>query len=239
MGYSIIRGNDMDKNIKELRELTGLSQSQFSKEFSIPIRTLQKWESGERIPPEYMEGLLKDSILYRGLADTAAFKEEKNMYKNIQLPEYETKTIDELSEYVINDWLKKYPNKSGLFLLNSEDKTKGKLIIQTAARAYKKMESLHKNFYNSDCDIVAVKGSAYKTASEQLKILYNKTENELPIIIINDWKAKNPNKCALVVLDTDDIKAKLIEEYDISEKDSRWQEVRNRIFYDDNNYTVI
>ena len=132
----------MDKNIKELRELTGLSQSQFSKEFNIPIRTLQKWESGERIPPEYMEGLLKDSILYRGLADTAAFKEKKNMYKNIRLPEYETKTIDELSEYVIKDWLKRYPNKSGLFLLNSEDKTKGKLIIQTAARSYKKMETL-------------------------------------------------------------------------------------------------
>ena len=72
-----------------------------------------------------------------------------------------------------------------------------------------------------------------------LKILYNKTENELPIIIINDWKANNPNKCALVILDTDNTKAKLIEEYDISEKDSRWQEVRNRIFYDDNNYTVI
>ncbi len=238
MGYSIIRGNDMHKNIKELRELTGLSQSQFSKEFNIPIRTLQKWESGERIPPEYMEGLLKDSILYRGLANIAAFKEKKNMYKNIQLPEYETKTIDELSEYVINDWLKKYPNKTGIFLLNSEDPCKGKLIAQSSVRAFRQFASIHRDTYDNDPDIVVVKGSAYKTADEQLLALYGKHEEELSLIDIESWKKENPEYCALVI-QTGDKNALFIAKYDISEKSKKWQETRNRLFYDDSRYTII
>ena len=238
MGYSIIRGNDMDKNIKELRELTGLSQSQFSKEFNIPIRTLQKWESGERIPPEYMEGLLKDSILYRGLADITAFKEKKNMYKDIQLPEYESRSIDELSEYVINDWLKKYPNKTGIFLLNSENPCKGKLIAQSSVRAFRQFMSIHRDVYDNDPDIIVVKGSAYKTAPEQLLSLYGKCEEDLPLIDIETWQKENPKDCALVIK-LDNKKALFIAMYDISEKSKKQQEVRNRLFYDDFRYTVI
>ena len=40
--------------IKQLRESTGLSQSQFAEKFHIPIGTLQHWEQGVRKPPEYV-----------------------------------------------------------------------------------------------------------------------------------------------------------------------------------------
>ena len=44
--------------IKELRESTGLSQSQFAEKFHIPVGTLQHWEQGVRKPPEYVVYML-------------------------------------------------------------------------------------------------------------------------------------------------------------------------------------
>ena len=38
--------------ILELRKQTGLSQSQFAKEFHIQLNTLQSWEQGWRNTPE-------------------------------------------------------------------------------------------------------------------------------------------------------------------------------------------
>ena len=38
--------------ILELRKQTGLSQSQFAKEFHIQLKTLQSWEQGCRNTPE-------------------------------------------------------------------------------------------------------------------------------------------------------------------------------------------
>ena len=40
------------KNIKEIREQTGLSQSQFAKKFHLTTRTIQAWEQGQRNTPE-------------------------------------------------------------------------------------------------------------------------------------------------------------------------------------------
>ena len=36
--------------IKELRAMTGLSQSQFAKKYKINVRTLQGWEAGRTTP---------------------------------------------------------------------------------------------------------------------------------------------------------------------------------------------
>ena len=46
------------KTIKEIREATGLSQSKFCDALNIPIRSLQKWEIGERSCPEYVVELI-------------------------------------------------------------------------------------------------------------------------------------------------------------------------------------
>lgn len=45
--------------IKAIRSATGLSQVAFAKEYGIPRRTIENWESGERKPPEYVITLLE------------------------------------------------------------------------------------------------------------------------------------------------------------------------------------
>lgn len=44
--------------IKELRSLTGLSQVRFAATYGIPRRTLEDWERGISVPPDYVVDLL-------------------------------------------------------------------------------------------------------------------------------------------------------------------------------------
>ena len=44
--------------IVEIREMSGLSRAAFSRRYKIPVRTLEDWEAGKRIPPEYVLELL-------------------------------------------------------------------------------------------------------------------------------------------------------------------------------------
>ena len=44
--------------IREIRESTGLSQSKFAAALHIPIRSIQKWEIGERSCPDYVVELI-------------------------------------------------------------------------------------------------------------------------------------------------------------------------------------
>ena len=46
-------------NIKQLREITGLTQQKFGERFKIPLRSVQNWESGQRQPPEYLPRLIE------------------------------------------------------------------------------------------------------------------------------------------------------------------------------------
>lgn len=45
-------------SIKDIRQQTGLSQAAFATRFFIPKRTIENWESGARIPPDYVRLLL-------------------------------------------------------------------------------------------------------------------------------------------------------------------------------------
>lgn len=45
--------------IKKIRELSGLNQSEFSRKYNIPLRTIQDWEAERRTPPEYVLELLE------------------------------------------------------------------------------------------------------------------------------------------------------------------------------------
>jgi len=48
--------------IKELREMTGLSQGKFSEKYGIPVGTLHHWEIGQRQPPAYVLKLLERCV---------------------------------------------------------------------------------------------------------------------------------------------------------------------------------
>ena len=61
--------------IKELREISKLSQKEFSNQYHIPLSTLQSWESNTRVVRPYVELLLEKEIKRELL-----HKEQKNQF---------------------------------------------------------------------------------------------------------------------------------------------------------------
>lgn len=51
-----------DSEIKKAREKLGISRAQMSRIFEIPIRTLEDWESGKRIPTHWAEKLIIEKL---------------------------------------------------------------------------------------------------------------------------------------------------------------------------------
>ncbi|MCF0129662.1 MAG: helix-turn-helix domain-containing protein [Pseudobutyrivibrio sp.] len=52
----------MSYMMKELRNLTGLSQEAFAREYRIPLSTLRKWEQGNASPAPYVLDMLAGII---------------------------------------------------------------------------------------------------------------------------------------------------------------------------------
>ena len=63
-------------DVKEMRELLGETQQQFSQRYSIPTRSLQMWEKGTSKCPVYFLALLEKSVLED---KTAKLTEIKNL----------------------------------------------------------------------------------------------------------------------------------------------------------------
>jgi DNA-binding transcriptional regulator YiaG len=51
------------KTIRALCESYGISQTELSRKYDIPIRTVQDWYAGRRTPPSYVVNML-DDLLY-------------------------------------------------------------------------------------------------------------------------------------------------------------------------------
>lgn len=49
--------------VKEMRAMTGLSQSQFAAKFNIPTGTFQAWEQGRQNPPAYVTSMMEKILL--------------------------------------------------------------------------------------------------------------------------------------------------------------------------------
>lgn len=47
---------------RELRKTMGLSMQKFGDKYGIPLRTIQAWEDGTRVPPAYVYELLKFKV---------------------------------------------------------------------------------------------------------------------------------------------------------------------------------
>lgn len=43
------------EQLKTARKAAGLTQTSMAQVTLIPMRTIQQWESGDRIPPEYLQ----------------------------------------------------------------------------------------------------------------------------------------------------------------------------------------
>lgn len=49
-------------DLKNIRNKFGLTQSELSQIFDIPLRTIENWESGKRRPPDYVYNLIMFSL---------------------------------------------------------------------------------------------------------------------------------------------------------------------------------
>lgn len=50
------------EKLKEARAATGMSQQKMSDKMLISKRTIEKWETGERIPPEYVQRFVLNEL---------------------------------------------------------------------------------------------------------------------------------------------------------------------------------
>ena len=55
------------EKIRSLREKTGESRVKFAEHVNIPLRTIEDWEFGKRVPPEYIPRLLSYQLELEGL----------------------------------------------------------------------------------------------------------------------------------------------------------------------------
>ena len=57
------------ERIKKLRESVSESRKEFSMHIGIPLRTLEDWEAGRRIPPEYIPRLIEYQLQYEKIME--------------------------------------------------------------------------------------------------------------------------------------------------------------------------
>ena len=95
----------MEKSIKELRHMTGLTQTEFGKRLGgIPLRTIQNWENGVSTPPKWALELIRYRV--ENDDDLMPAKTEEDVYKSLneQLEEFRAKALAE----DVPDYLKPY-----------------------------------------------------------------------------------------------------------------------------------
>lgn len=52
------------KTVKELCQKFGLKQTELARRFDIPLRTVQGWYLGERMPPKYVMRMMEEILTF-------------------------------------------------------------------------------------------------------------------------------------------------------------------------------
>lgn len=63
--------------IREMCELSGLTQTAFSAKYNIPLRTVQHWINGDSICPDYVIQLLERCVINENIKKTAEKKPKR------------------------------------------------------------------------------------------------------------------------------------------------------------------
>lgn len=50
------------RTISDIRAAAGLSRAEFSRRYGIPLRTIEDWEAGRRVPPDYLVRLIAFAV---------------------------------------------------------------------------------------------------------------------------------------------------------------------------------
>lgn len=79
--YAMRKGGEMEeqKQIINIREITGLNRKEFAERFDIPYRTISDWELGNRKPPEYLLKLLRYCVLTEKIQGKKQEKQDRNI----------------------------------------------------------------------------------------------------------------------------------------------------------------
>ena len=112
-------------NIKQLREITGLTQQKFGERFKIPLRSVQNWESGQRQPPEYVPRLIEMQLILENeneqlRSDQTCFDTETEQEQQQQQPQEEEKTPNELRKEIF-ETVERYLESNDFDGLNCKD----------------------------------------------------------------------------------------------------------------------
>ena len=73
---------ETSETVKEIRSRTGLNRKEFCQKFGIPLRTMEEWETGRRIPPEYIPRML--AYYTRSIDTDNARNEIRNHYDIVE-----------------------------------------------------------------------------------------------------------------------------------------------------------
>jgi len=156
------------KTIKELRISTGLSQSQFSKEFDIPVRTLQQWEQGKSHPAPYVINLIERRIIDMDACDHDIYVKENS---------FTSKRILVVGQGSFGQAITKYLKEKGHDVTTwkrgesaeEASKDKGFFIFAIPAQSFREVFSLFSPYIGSSIVINLAKGieiSSLKRLSE-------------------------------------------------------------------------
>ncbi len=72
-------------NLKLIRERSGLSQSELSSLLGIPKRTIENYETGSRVPPNWVMDLLCEHIINHTLKSEIVYDKNHGVYSLLEL----------------------------------------------------------------------------------------------------------------------------------------------------------
>ena len=122
-------------NVTELRALLGVSRAAFSRIYNIPLRTLESWESGERVPPSYVIDLLNRVVI----EDAKSKKEKETMNKDIEIlmkagsTESEAKNHLKNGTIVFDDFEEHFEDYMSEWACDEDDIERYRKMIETKA----------------------------------------------------------------------------------------------------------
>ncbi len=109
--------------VKEIRQLTNLSQQKFCENYNIPLPTLRKWEQGNREPPGYVLELLEFKVredLKMENISPEEFYQKMLGIKELEGYDKEYKHIE--MDYLMCEVLKILGYEKGVSVFNNTDK---------------------------------------------------------------------------------------------------------------------
>lgn len=142
-------------SVKDIRFKSGLSQFDFAKKYSIPVRSLENWESGHRKPPDYLVKMLDRLV-------NIDFKEDKDIEREVMVKvlmedgctRREAENFLKTGTVIIdneNDFKEIYVDKPNAFREEWEDKITMEDVRAGKVTDYSYVELAGKGYYIAYC----------------------------------------------------------------------------------------